>query len=244
MVDPGRVGTMRQYATGPLFLCLVIACGSDSSDRSPTQSGDDPPVTPTLQEYAVPAGSRPHDVAPAIDGGVWYTAQRQGALGHLDPATGATRHIRLGTGSAPHGVIVGPDGAPWITDGGLNAIVRVDPATEEVQVYPLPQGSANANLNTATFDLAGVIWFTGQNGNLRAARSGTRRCRSVLRTQGPRPVRDRHYTRRLYLLRLAGGQLCRPHRPRVGRGHRARAPDFRTRSQESLVGQPGKGLGK
>ena len=99
MVDPGRVGTMRQYATGPLFLCLVIACGSDSSDRSPTQSGDDPPVTPTLQEYAVPAGSRPHDVAPAIDSGVWYTAQRQGALGHLDPATGATRHIRLGTGS-------------------------------------------------------------------------------------------------------------------------------------------------
>jgi virginiamycin B lyase len=61
-------------------------------------------------------------------------------------------------------VIVGPDGAPWITDGGLNAIVRVDPATGEVRSFPLPAGSARANLNTATFDSRGVLWFTGQNG--------------------------------------------------------------------------------
>jgi virginiamycin B lyase len=61
-------------------------------------------------------------------------------------------------------VIVGPDGAPWITDGGLNAIVRVDPATEAIQRFPLPQGSTNANLNTATFDRRGILWFTGQNG--------------------------------------------------------------------------------
>ena len=118
----------------------------------------------TLQEYDVPAGSRPHDVAPAPDGSVWYTAQRRGELGSLDPSTGETRHISLGAGSAPHGVIVGPDGAPWITDSGLNAIVRVDPETEEVRIFPLPAGSGNANLNTAVFDAVGVLWFTGQNG--------------------------------------------------------------------------------
>ena len=117
-----------------------------------------------IQEYDVPAGAGPHDVAPAPDGTVWYTAQRSGELGNLDPATGRTHHIPLGTGSAPHGVIVGPDGAPWITDGGLNAIVRVDPATEELQVFPLPPERRNANLNTATFDLSGILWFTGQNG--------------------------------------------------------------------------------
>jgi virginiamycin B lyase len=117
-----------------------------------------------LQEYAVPAGSRPHDVAPAPDGGVWYTAQGSGELGRLDPTTGETRHTKLGNGSAPHGVIVGPDGAPWITDGGLNAIVRVDPDTEQVQVFALPANRAGANLNTATFDARGVLWFTGQTG--------------------------------------------------------------------------------
>ncbi|MBN3816502.1 lyase, partial [Paraburkholderia sp. Se-20369] len=37
--------------------------------------------------FAVPAGSAPHDVAPAPDGGaVWFTAQAKGAAGRLDPA--------------------------------------------------------------------------------------------------------------------------------------------------------------
>jgi virginiamycin B lyase len=65
----------------------------------------------------VSAGSRPHDVAPARDGRVWYTAQGSGALGWLDAKSGRVRQVPLGAGSAPHGVIVGPDGAPWITDG-------------------------------------------------------------------------------------------------------------------------------
>jgi virginiamycin B lyase len=114
--------------------------------------------------FSVPAGAHPHDVAPAPDGGVWYTAQHQGALGHLDPATGEVVQIPLGAGSRPHGVIVGPDGAPWITDGGLNAIVTVDPATHEVTTHPLPSQWPDANLNTAVFDSHGLLWFTGQTG--------------------------------------------------------------------------------
>ena len=117
-----------------------------------------------VQRFAVPSGAGPHDVAPAADGGVWYTAQRQGALGHLDPKTGKTRQIALGPGSAPHGVIVDRDGAAWVTDGGLNAIVRVDPKTDAVTVYPLPADRPRTNLNTATFDRRGRVWFTGQSG--------------------------------------------------------------------------------
>jgi virginiamycin B lyase len=33
-----------------------------------------------------------------------------------------------------------------------------------VQVFPLPEGQAHANLNTAVFDRAGLLWFTGQTG--------------------------------------------------------------------------------
>lgn len=117
-----------------------------------------------MQEYPVPAGSRPHDVAPSADGTVWYTAQASGKLGRLNPATGAIDEIPLGAHSALHGVIVGPDGAPWITDGGLNAIVRVDPQTNEVQQFPLPENARLANLNTAAFDRQGRLWFTGQSG--------------------------------------------------------------------------------
>ena len=103
-------------------------------------------------------------MAPALDGGVWYTAQGSGALGWLDPETGEIRHTQLDAGSRPHGVIVGPDGAPWVTDGGLNAIVRVDPENLVVDVFTLPEQRYNANLNTATFDNDGVLWFSGQNG--------------------------------------------------------------------------------
>ena len=132
---------------------------SDAPTASPgTSAGFD------VTEFDVPAGSHPHDVAPATDGGVWYTGQHVGTLGHLDPATGTIREIPLGPGSAPHGVIVGPDGAPWVTDGGQNAIVRVDPATDDVKVFPLPADRPNANLNTAAFDGDGILWFTGQSG--------------------------------------------------------------------------------
>jgi virginiamycin B lyase len=124
----------------------------------------DPLAAQTNQTYTGPDGAHPHDVAPASDGGVWYTAQGQGALGWLDPKTGRTVQIPLGAGSAPHGVIVGPDHAPWITDGGLNAIVRVDPDTRTVKLFKLPGNAPNANLNTAAFDRNGVLWFTGQSG--------------------------------------------------------------------------------
>lgn len=117
-----------------------------------------------IEEFPVPSGSHPHDVAPATDGTIWYTAQGSGELGQLDPSTRDTYHIHLGNGSAPHGVIVGPDGAPWITDGGLNAIVRVDPSTKETKIFSLPADNSYANLNTATFDQSGILWFTGQNG--------------------------------------------------------------------------------
>jgi virginiamycin B lyase len=117
-----------------------------------------------VQVFELPKGARVHDVAPAPDGTIWYTAQRQGALGILDPKTGKARQVPLGEGSAPHGVIQGPDGAAWITDSGQNAIVRFDPKTEKVDVWKLPEHGGYTNLNTAAFDGGGILWFTGQNG--------------------------------------------------------------------------------
>lgn len=117
-----------------------------------------------VKVYDIPSGAHPHDVAPAPDGMVWYTAQAQGALGILDPRSGAVRQVPLGKDSAPHGVIVGPDGAAWITDGGQNAILRYDPGTGRIDRWLLPKDAEDANLNTATFDHDGVLWFTGQSG--------------------------------------------------------------------------------
>ena len=154
---------VRPIAHALAGLTLIALVSSVAAAQPATPPPTPPESCLALETFAVPAGDAPHDVAPAADGErVWYTAQGGGALGLLDPATGAVETVPLGPGSAPHGVIVGPDGAAWVTDGGLNAIVRVDPETREVATWPL--AGDNANLNTAVFDRDGVLWFTGQNG--------------------------------------------------------------------------------
>src|SRR5260370_17708526 len=117
-----------------------------------------------MQTFPVLAGAGADDVYPEPDGTVWFTAQSAGKLGRLDPRPGTSDLIALGPGAAPHGVIIGPDGAAWVTEGGQNAIAQVDPATRAVKLFPLPKERGNANLNTASFDRQGLLWFTGQNG--------------------------------------------------------------------------------
>ncbi len=134
-----------------------------------------------------PAPTGIHDVAPAPDGGVWFTAQRSGHLGWFDPRTGRTELVALGRGSSPHGVIQGPDQAAWVTDSGQNAIVRVAWPQRELRVFPLPEGTPFANLNTAAFDGAGDLWFTGQSGYVGkvAVRTGATSVREAPQGRGP-----------------------------------------------------------
>jgi virginiamycin B lyase len=163
-----------------------------------------------VQDYPAPPGSRPHDVAPGPGGVVWYTAQPQGALGTLNPATGAVTQLPLGDGSHPHGVIAGPDGAAWITDSGLNAIVRVDPRTADIKRFPLPADRPHVNLNTATFDKRGILWFTGQYGvyGRLDPRTGDIRVWDAPKGRGPYGIAttpDGH----VYYASLAGSHIAR-----------------------------------
>jgi virginiamycin B lyase len=144
---------MRRATAVLVLLLLIPILAADAGAEVRTQTFELPK-----------GGGHPHDVAVGADGVVWYTAQRDGKLGRLDPRTGQVDLVPLGPGAAPHGVVVGPDGAPWVTEGGTNAIVRVDPATRAVKSWPLPEGRGYANLNTLTFDKRGRVWFTGQSG--------------------------------------------------------------------------------
>jgi len=163
---------------GVVAVVLAVGCSSDDGANEADDGTDSSSETTAdaeesgssvtsasarVEEYEVPAGSHPHDVAVAEDGTVWYTAQGSGELGRLTPETGDVEEIALGEGSRPHGVTLGPGGDVWITDGGLNAIVHVNASMSEVQTFPLPTG-VDANLNTAVLDGDGTVWFTGQSG--------------------------------------------------------------------------------
>lgn len=149
---------------GPTAAPMQTPLGSAATPASPAATAAAGALTFQVQTYPVPAGTHPHDVAPASDGGVWYTGQHNATLGWLDPATGAVHEVPLGAGSEPHGVISGPDGAAWVTDPGLDAIVRVAPGTFEVATYPMPASARNTGLNTGVYDVTGLLWFTGARG--------------------------------------------------------------------------------
>jgi virginiamycin B lyase len=120
----------------------------------------------SMQTWAIKARRRSgiHDVAPAPDGGVWFTAQESGQLGWFDPKSGRFEFVTLAQRSSPHGVIAGPDKAAWVTDGAQNAVVRVGWPDRKVLAFALPSNLPNVNLNTAVFDKDGDLWFTGQFG--------------------------------------------------------------------------------
>ena len=150
---------MRRMQRRHLLLQLAAAVAA-----APLQAQT--PAGARMQSWPLVTPSRTgiHDVAPAPDGGVWFSAQRSGHLGWFDPKTGRTELVALGSGSSPHGVIQGPDKAAWLTDGGQNAMVRVGWPDREVRKFALPEGSSYANLNTCAFDGEGNCWFTGQSG--------------------------------------------------------------------------------
>jgi len=177
----GIACTSTQPSVAPSAPERVPSTGEPTVEPTPTRT-----PKPTFREFDVPAGAHPHDVAPGDGGIVWYTAQAAGALGRLNPRNGNVRQIPLGSGSSPHGVIVGPDGAPWVTDSGLNAIVRVDPDTLDVERFPLPI-DAYANLNTASFDGDGILWFTGQSGYYGSVNPRTGRVRVFDAPRGTGP---------------------------------------------------------
>jgi virginiamycin B lyase len=154
---PWRLGIPKERIMHPFAWAAVVAAAAALAT---------PVGAEEIRYFPVGLEAGLHDVAPSpgANGPVWFTEQRRGALGRLDPGTGKITQITLGEGSAPHGVIIGPDGAPWITDGGHNAIVRVDPGTLVVKAWPLPAGHPSVDLNTATFDKNGLLWFTGQAG--------------------------------------------------------------------------------
>ena len=117
--------TRRSFVSlaGAALLPRIVV--AQEEDTVPTTT---PEECLELESFPVAASDRPHDVAPALDGRIWYTAQGAAALGLLDPETGEIERVELGGGSSPHGVVTDTEGVAWVTDSGLNAMVRVDPS--------------------------------------------------------------------------------------------------------------------
>jgi hypothetical protein len=95
---PGRDSSMFS-----VIRSLILPVISIQAFALLTASASAPDVT--MKEHTLPILSHPHDVAPAADGGIWYTPQLIGGLGWLDPATGKTRRVGFGVGYRTGGLV-------------------------------------------------------------------------------------------------------------------------------------------
>src|SRR5438105_8993610 len=98
-----RLGTMLAAAL------VMSAVGAMANAKMATQT------------FTVLAGAGAHDVYPAPEGAVWFTAQSAANLARLDPRTGKADLMALGRLRPPNGVVVGPAGAagaPTVAGGG------------------------------------------------------------------------------------------------------------------------------
>lgn len=138
---------------------LVVAAGVSARSQPATS------IEVAIDEWAVPAGSFPHDPAVAPDGSIWYTGQRANTLGRLDPDTHSVTEYALPTpNSGPHGLVADSAGNIWYTGNAARLIGRLDPTTGVVQEFSVPDSQAR-DPHTPILDHAGILWFTVQNGN-------------------------------------------------------------------------------
>src|SRR3989440_306198 len=116
----------------------------------------------TSRPYALPSGGgSPHDVAVSADGVVWYTAQRDGKLGRLDPATGDMKVWDAPRGRGPYGIATTPEGDVYYASLAGSHIARVDLDTGAATVIEPPTKDQGAR--RVWSDSKGRIWVSEWN---------------------------------------------------------------------------------
>jgi virginiamycin B lyase len=98
-----------------------------------------------MREYRVPAGSHPHDVAPAPDGSVYYASLAGNHVARIDTATGAVTPIDPPTSrQGARRVWSDSKGRIWVSEWNAGKLGAYDPGTGKWREWRLPGDSPQA----------------------------------------------------------------------------------------------------
>jgi virginiamycin B lyase len=148
----------RGLAVAPDGSVYVAETGTNIGGNAIARIGRDGEV----REFRAEGVGSPWDIVIGPDGAVWFTEVGVGALGRLDPATGAMRQFPLPSrGGQPEALAVGADGALWGTEVAANRVFRMTTGGK-VREFPIP---------TARSLPVGIA--VGRGGNLWVSEWGT-----------------------------------------------------------------------
>lgn len=120
------------------------------------------PGTGEWKKYELDPGTNPHNCIVDAQGMVWYSGNRNGTIGKLDPRTGAlTRYpIPDTTVRDPHTMVFDKQGNIWFTAQQSNAIGHFNVRTGKFRIVkpPLPEGRRSTNPYGIVLDSKGRPW--------------------------------------------------------------------------------------
>jgi virginiamycin B lyase len=120
-----------------------------------------------MQEYGLPTGSRPRNVA--VDGTdrAWFTESGRNRIGRIDSATSiADEFVISTTDTAPFDLAVAPDGSIWFTERNTDRIGQLVVNTPaDYTVHEFSTGLTNTALSGILVESNDRIWAALSNKN-------------------------------------------------------------------------------
>jgi virginiamycin B lyase len=159
----GKEGRPRDAAVSP----------TDGAVYFVGQAGDEPvgnyvarldPKTGAFKKFQLEKGANPHTCLVDTKGNVWYTGNRNGTLGRINPVTGEIKVFKItdSTVRDPHTMVFDKDGNIWFTAQQTNAIGFFNVKDESFRIVKPPittAGARSTNPYGIVLDSKGRPWF-------------------------------------------------------------------------------------
>lgn len=163
----GREGRPRDPAVAPDGSVFFVGQAGSAPTGNYVARLD--PKTGAFRKYELDPGTNPHTCIVDARGYVWYSGNRNGTIGRLDPSAGQiTRYpIPDSTVKDPHTMAFDRQGNIWFTAQQSNAVGFLNVSTGKFRIVkpPIPEGKRSTNPYGIALDSKGRPWFNLFNTN-------------------------------------------------------------------------------
>lgn len=160
----GREGRPRDVSVSPIDGAIFFVGQAGEAPVGNYVARLDP-KTGEFRKYQLAPGTNPHTCLVDAQGNVWYTGNRNGTLGRIDPKSGEITVFKVPdeTVRDPHTMVFDKNGNVWFTAQQSNAIGFFDVTAEKFHIVKPPVAEGNRRRSNLPYgivlDSKGHPWF-------------------------------------------------------------------------------------